>query len=65
VDSYNDIAHAQLNGFGIECSDAVMAERLPQVTSGPSGGMNRINATRQGVQVNVLGSNGADLAGLI
>jgi len=38
-----------------------MAERLPQATSGPSGagGMNRINATRQGVQVNILGSNGA------
>ena len=37
----------------------VMTERLPQMTSGPSGGMNRMNATRQGVQVNILGSNGA------
>ena len=36
-----------------------MTERLPQMTSGPSGGMNRMNATRQGVQVNILGSNGA------
>jgi len=36
-----------------------MAERLPPATSGPSGGMNQINATRQGVQVNILGSNSA------
>jgi len=56
---YNDIAHALLNGLGIECSSGLMAERLPQVTSGPSEGMNRINATRQGVQVNILGSNSA------
>jgi len=50
------ISHMRL---GIECSSGVMAEQLPQVTSGPSGGMNQINATRQGVQVNILGSNGA------
>ena len=34
-------------------------KRPPQATSGPSGGMNQINATRQGVQVNILGSNSA------
>jgi len=50
------ISHMRL---GIECSSGVMAEQLPQVTSGPSGGMNQINATHQGVQVNILGSNGA------
>ena len=55
MDSYNDIGHAQLNGLGIECSSGVMAEQLPQATSGPSGGMNQINATHQGVQVEHLG----------
>ena len=36
-----------------------IAEWLPQMTSGPSGRMNRMNATLQRVQVNILGSSGA------
>ena len=50
--------HAQLKGS--EKGLGMMAEQLPQATPGPSaGGMNRMNATCQGVQMNILGSNGA------